>query len=83
MVGLEVLQTSFTYLWEGYNVVSTWCHGCSLNLGHYGTHELDWGAYTQEVAKFSMNRCRIVGNILHGGPGGVGNSFNRPMGTYE
>ena len=35
-------------------MVATWCHGCSLSLGHYGSHEWDWGAYTQEVAKFSM-----------------------------
>ena len=46
-----MLHTSFTHLWEGYNMVATWCHGCLLSLGHYGSHERDWEAYTQEVAK--------------------------------
>ena len=32
----------------------TWCHGCLLSLGHYGSHERDWGVYTQEVAKVNM-----------------------------
>ena len=35
-------------------MVATWCHGCLLSLGHYGSHEQDWGAYTQEVTKVSM-----------------------------
>ena len=35
-------------------MVATWCHGCLLSLGHYGSHEQFWGVYTQEVAKFSM-----------------------------
>ena len=54
MVGLEVLETPFLYLQEGYNVVVTWCHGFVLGLGHYGTQEQDWGAYTQQVANFCM-----------------------------
>ena len=83
MVGLKALETSFTYLWEGYNVVATWCHGCLLSLGHYGSHEQDWGAYTQEVAKVSTKRCCIVGNTTYGSPGGVANSFNMPIGRYE
>ena len=41
---LEVLETTFRYLWEGDNVVETWSHGCSLSLGHYGTREQHWGA---------------------------------------
>ena len=49
-----MLQTTFTYLWKGLNVVAIWCHGCLLSLGHYGSHEQFWGAYTQKVAKFSM-----------------------------
>ena len=64
-------------------MVATWCHGCLLSLGHYGSHEQDWGAYTQEVAKFSMKRCCIVGNTTYGSPGGVTNSFNMPIGRYE
>ena len=54
MVGLEVLKTPFRYLWEGKNVMAIWCHGCLLSLGYYGSHEQEWGVYTQEVAKFSM-----------------------------
>ena len=38
-VGLEMLETPFIYLPEGYNVVVTWCHGFVLSLGHYGTEE--------------------------------------------
>ena len=37
IVYLEVLETTFIYLWEGENVVEPWSHVCSLNLGHYGT----------------------------------------------
>ena len=83
MVGLEALETTFTYLWEGQNMVATWCHSCLLSLGHYGSHEQDWGAYTQEVAKVSMKRCCIVGNTTYGSRGGVANSFYMPMGRYE
>ena len=83
MVGLEVLETTFIYLWEGYNVVATWCHGCLLSLGYYSSHERDWGAYTQEVAKFSMKRCCIVGDTTYGHRGGVTNSLYMPIGRYE
>ena len=78
-----MLQTRFIYLWEGENVVETWCHGCLLSLGHYGSHKQFGEAYTQEVAKFSMKRCCIVGNTTYGSHGGDGNSFNMPMGRYE
>ena len=54
-----------------------------LSLGHYGSRERDWGAYTQEVAKFSMKRCCIVGNTTYGSHGGVENSFNIPIGRLE
>ena len=64
-------------------MVVTWCHGCLLSLGHYGSHERDWGAYTQEVAKVNMKRCCIVGNTIYGSPGGVTNYFNMPIGRYE
>ena len=46
MVGLEVLETPFIYIPEGYNVVVIWYHGFVLSLGHYGTQEQDWGVYT-------------------------------------
>ena len=64
-------------------MVEAWCHGCLLSLGYYGSHEQDWGAYTQEVAKVSMKRCCIVGNTKYGSPGGVAKSFNIPIGRYE
>ena len=83
MVGLVVLQTSFIYIWEGYNVVVTWCHGYLLSLGHYSSREWDWGVYTQEVTKFSMKRCCIVGNTTYGSHGGIANSFHMPIGSYE
>ena len=35
-------------------MVAAWCHGYLLSLGHFGSHEQDWRAYTQEVAKVSM-----------------------------
>ena len=54
-----------------------------LGLGHYGSHEWDWGKYTRKVAKFSMKRCCIVGNRIYGSGGGVANSFNIPIGRYE
>ena len=54
IVSLEVLETSFIYLWEGNNVVEPWSHVYSLSLGHYGTREQHWGAYPQTVAQFSM-----------------------------
>ena len=59
-------------------MVATWCHGCALSLGYYGSHEQDWGAYTQaqELAKFCMKRCCIVGNTTYGSCGGVEISFN-------
>ena len=63
--------------------MATWCHGYLLSLGHYGSNERDWGAYTQEVAKFSMKRCCIVGNTTYGSRGGVANSFNMSIGRYE
>ena len=83
MVGPEVLQTSFTHIREGYNVVATWCHGCLLSLGHYGSHKQFGGAYTQEVVTFSMKRCCIVGNTTYGSRGGVTNFFHIPVGRYE
>ena len=85
MVGLEMLETILIYLCEDYNVVATWCHDCALSLGHYGSHERDWGAYTQaqELAKLCMKRCYIVGNTTYGNPGGVANSFNMPIGRYD
>ena len=61
----------------------TWCYGFVLTLGYYGTQEQDWGAYTQEVVKFSMKRCCIVGNTTYGSRGGVANFFNIPMGRNE
>ena len=64
-------------------MVATWCHGCLLSLGHYGSHEQDWGAYTQEIAKVSMKRYCSVGNTTYGSPGGVANSFNIPIARYE
>ena len=64
-------------------MVATWCHGCVLSLGHYGSYEQDWGAYTQEVAKVSTKRYYISGNTTYGSPGGVGNSFHMPIGRYE
>ena len=39
MFGLEVLETPFIYLPEGYNVVVNWYHGIVLTLGHYSTQE--------------------------------------------
>ena len=78
-----MLQTSYIYLWEGYNVVATWYHGYLLSLEHYSSHERDWGAYTQEVAKVSMKRCCIIGNTTYGSRGGVANSFYMPMGRYD
>ena len=75
-----MLQTSFIYLWEGYKVVATWCHGWSLSLGYYSSHEWDWGIYTQEVATFSMKRCCIIGNTTYGSRGVVANSFYIPIG---
>ena len=44
-------------------MVETWCHGCVLSLGHYNSHERDWGAYTQEVAKFSMKDVVLL--VIH------------------
>ena len=82
MVGLEVLQTSFIYIWGGYNVVATWYHIYALSLRHYGSHEQFWRAYTQDIAKFSMKRCYIVGNTTYGSRGGVVNSFNMPIERY-
>ena len=41
IVGLEVLETPFIYIPEGYNVVVAWYHGFVLSLGHYGTQEQD------------------------------------------
>ena len=64
-------------------MVEAWCHGCLLSLGYYGSHEQDWGAYTQEVAKVSMKRCYSVGNITYGSRGGIVNSFNMHIGRYE
>ena len=64
-------------------MVATWCHGCLLSLGHYGSHERDWGAYTQEVAKFSMKRYCIVVNTTYGSRGGIANSFTMHIGRYE
>ena len=66
-------------------MVVTWCHGCLLSLEHYGSHERDWGAYTQaqEVAKISMKRYCIVGNTTYGSRGGIANSFTMPIGRYE
>ena len=64
-------------------MVATWCHGYLLSLGQYGSHEQDWGAYTQEVAKVSMKRYCIVDNTIYGSRGGVANSFNMPIGRYE
>ena len=64
-------------------MVVTWYHVCLLSLGHYGSHEQDWGAYTQEVAKVSMKGCCIVGNTIYGSRGGVANSLNMPIGRYE
>ena len=78
-----MLQTSFTHIREGYNMVATWCHGCLLSLGHYGSHKQFWGAYTQEVATFSIKIYCIVGNTIYGSSGGLTNSFNMPMGRYE
>ena len=56
---------------------------CLLSLGHYGSHERDRGAYTEEVAKFSMKRCCIVGNRTYGSRGGIANSLYMPIGRYE
>ena len=64
-------------------MVATWCHGCLLSLGHYGSHEQDCGAYTQEVAKVNMKIYCIVGNTTYGSRGGVANSSNIPIGRYE
>ena len=64
-------------------MVATWCHGCLLSIGHNGSHERDWGAYTQEVDKVSMKRCCIVGNTTYGSRGGVANFFDMPIGRYE
>ena len=85
MIGLEVLQTSFIYLWEGYNVVETWCHGCLSSLGHYSSHEQFWGVYTleQEVATFNLKRYCIVVNTTYGSRGGIANSFYIRIGRYE
>ena len=77
-----MLETPFIYLQEGYNVVVTWYHGFVLSLGYYDTQAQDWEAYTQEVAKFSMKRCCIVGNTAYGSSGGVVNSCYMPMGRY-
>ena len=63
--------------------MATWCHDCLLSLGHYGSHERDLGAYTQEVAKFSMKRCCIVGTRIYDSCEGVGNFFNMPMWRLE
>ena len=78
-----MFQTAFIYLWEGDNVVATWCHGYLLSLEHCGSHERDWGAYTQEVAKFSMKRCCIVGHTTYGSRGGLANSFYIPIRSHE
>ena len=64
-------------------MVATWYHGCSLSLEHYGSHEQDWGAYTQEVAKVNMKRCYIVGNTTYGSHGGATNFFYVPIERYE
>ena len=48
---------------------------CLLSLGHYGSHEQDWGAYTQEVAKVNMKRYCIVGNTTYDSRGSVANTL--------
>ena len=73
MVDLEVLQATFVYLYEGMNDVETWSYGCSLSLGHSGTHILDFGAYTQKVAHYhSIIKCSSVGNTTCENSGDAG-----------
>ena len=59
-----MLETYFTYLWEGYNVMATWCHGCSFGALDITVPMNSFGEYT---LKKQLNSARrdVVLLIIH------------------